>query len=54
MQFAHLEGLDLTLLLTVEMEKSVIDLVGSLCNRSQALKIFKAETKSDVSIHLVL
>jgi hypothetical protein len=52
---AHLtEGPDLPLFFTVAMEKSVIDLVGTLCNKNQALEIFKAETKSDVSTHFVL
>jgi hypothetical protein len=35
------EGPDCPLLVAVEMEKSVIDLVGTLCNVSQALKILK-------------
>jgi hypothetical protein len=51
---AHLaEGLGLPEIFTVDMEKSVIDLVDTLCNKTQALKIFKAETISVVSTHLI-
>jgi hypothetical protein len=43
---AHLaKGLGCPLLLAVEMEKSVIDLVGILCNVNQALKILKLLVK---------